>query len=143
MSDDADPSSRGTRAARFLILVVTAAACGPGPQPVHVPPPPPLYRCDGITCPVEPWARVRDTRAQNGRVEFDFPPGTSRSQAMQTVLRCDVRTTDNPREPWLDCPVDIGKLRIDVAEGPRGLTLMVRVGDSKSAEDLRSWYVRN
>jgi len=73
-------------------------------------------------------------------LQMEFGPGVARSQALRFAWGCWFEESDNPRTGGLRCPVSIGQLHIDVDEGPAGVTLMLRLGDARVADQLRNWY---
>lgn len=74
-------------------------------------------------------------------LEMTFDPRVREQEALRYVFRCRaVDPADNPRLARLSCPVDLDELKIDVAEGPAGTTLMIYTGDPGISEALRRWF---
>lgn len=73
-------------------------------------------------------------------LQMEFGPGVGRSQALRFAWGCWFVDSKNPRVGGLTCPIEIDELHIDVAEGPYGVTLMLRLGDPVAQEALQTWY---
>ena len=76
-------------------------------------------------------------------LRLQFGPRVERKEAVARVLRCKrVIDPDNPRLDRVACPVDLGNVRIDVAEGPSGVALTLAV-DLVDAKALATWFERD
>ncbi len=111
------------------LAIVALFACGPAPREVA-----PL--------PAEPVGGLAPDRMNitPRGLQLRFGPGVQRTQALRFAWGCWFVESDHPRLGGLACPIEIGELHIDVAEGPHGVTLMLRLGDTRSQEALRTWY---
>lgn len=70
-------------------------------------------------------------------------PQVDAAKAREQVFRCQFNPpSDNPRHAGLQCPVDLGAAKIEVDEGPAGVSVMIRIG-ARPAKLLRDWYRRN
>ncbi len=73
-------------------------------------------------------------------LKMDFAPEVRRTEALKWAWSCQVVDEPNPRLDGVVCPLRVGILTIDVAEGPAGVSLTLRLGDARQAASLRDWY---
>ncbi len=72
-------------------------------------------------------------------LQMHFDPHVRRQEALEFAWSCFLlEAEDHPA--GLVCPLKVKRMHIDVAEGPAGVSLVVRVGDPATANDLRAWY---
>lgn len=74
-------------------------------------------------------------------VELDFASNVRVEDARHVIFHCQTfQGHNNPEAAGLVCPVDLGALKIDVSEGPAGVSFMLRLGDPSKRALLRQWY---
>ena len=91
--------------------------------------------------PADPGAApIESMEFSDDGLRLQFGPRVERSKAVARVLRCQLVTDpENPRMDRVACPVDIGNVHIDVAEGPVGVALTLKV-DLEDAKALATWF---
>lgn len=118
------------------LFIPLLAACTTLPPPA----PGPAEECYGASCETPEIVRPRSIELADEDLELIFPPGVQREQALRFVAQCyAVDPEDNPNLARLECPVRFGPTTVDVAEGPAGTSLMLRIGNRSQSEALRRW----
>ena len=122
----------------LIVTALLALGCSAGP-PTQAPipsglPAAPVAEATPVVAPVP------EMEVTSQGLRMSFAPAVERTEALRFAWNCWFDEGENPRVGGLRCPMQIGRLHIDVAEGPGGVMLMLRIGDAQSAHQLRDWY---